>query len=144
MAQDPGEIHTFLGWELEAKQLHLGLIKHHWKPIFRQLNLLQGALERQCGSPCRDMRFGLVCKLCLDLKAAPYWTTHGPQASGLGSQRQHHHPSFATGSRNSSAFVFHVHMYTFYTYRWPFISPSLAIESNRKRKSLKVGTGWLN
>ena len=96
MAQDLGEVHAFLGWELEAKQLHLGLIKHHWKPIFRQLNLIQGALGRQCGSPCKDMRFGLVCKLCLNLKAALCWTIYGPQASGLGSQRQQQHPLFAT------------------------------------------------
>lgn len=137
MAQDPGEIHT--AWDEPGGQAPPPrLRKHHCNPIFRQLNLIDGALERQCGSPCRDMRFGLGCKLCLDLKEALFWTAHGPQVPELGSQRQQH-ALFAIGNKTRSSFFCHRHMYVLHV-RVNFSSPSLAIESNLKRKSLKVGT----
>lgn len=84
------------------------------------------------------MRFGLVCKLCLDLKEVLYWTAHGPQVSEIGSQRQQH-TLFAIGNKTRSSLVCHGHMYVLHVLV-TFFSPSLAIESNLKRKSLKVRT----
>lgn len=84
------------------------------------------------------MRFGLVCKLCLGLKEALYWTAAGPQVSEVGSQRQQH-ALFAICNKTRSSFVCHGHMYGLHVLV-TFFSPSLAIESNLKRKTFKVGT----
>lgn len=84
------------------------------------------------------MRFGLACKLCLDLKEALYWTACGAQVSELGSQRQQH-DFFGIGNKTRSSFVSHGHMDVLHVLV-TFLPSSLAIESNLKRKSLKVGT----
>lgn len=148
MAQDPGEIHTFLGWSWRPhhsfihsrmKHLHLGsesttAILGNW--------ISYKEPWRDSGSPCRDTRAGLVCKLCLGLKKALYWTTHGLQVSELGRQRQQD-ALCAIGNKTRSSFVCHGHMYVLHVLV-TFFSPSLDIESKLKRKSLKVGTEWLN